>query len=306
VFYWQVASWMASQLAAWKPDAVILQGTELPELAQRAVDHGVPIIMRMLTAECPERLATAASSDGEVARLLASPLVKIVSNSRFVASLVEALFGTACEVDYPFIERAHSTVADRAAECITFINPRQIKGLDIAFDVAALLPDRRFIFAEAHILSRAERSALDRGLRNLPNVSFHPHAESLKSVYARTALLMVPSSFREAFGRVIVEACANGIPVVARNIGGIPEAMGNSGVLLDEAAPPELWAKTIESILSDPDRCAELSTAAVANAQREEFDPAVIATGFLGILRKHIDQNKARVGVDIGSLPEIG
>jgi glycosyltransferase involved in cell wall biosynthesis len=70
-------------------------------------------------------------------------------------------------------------------------------------------------------------------------------------------------------------------------MGGIPETMGTSGVMLDRADPPDLWAKTIEGILSDPDRYAGLSAIAVANAQREEFAPTAIAGRFLEIVRKH-------------------
>jgi glycosyltransferase involved in cell wall biosynthesis len=287
VFYWQVAAWLDADLAVQRPDAIVVQGTELPEIALVAVDHGVPVIMRMLTAECPERLLAAARADAAVARLLDSPRVQLVSNSRYVAGLVETLFGRPCPVDYPLIERTHSAAGDRSAACITFVNPRPIKGLDLALEVAALLPDRQFIFAESHVLSGAERKALARELRRLPNVTFRPHADSLKSAYAQTALLMVPSRFREAFGRVIIEACANGIPVVARQMGGIPETMGTSGVMLDRADPPDLWAKTIEGILSDPDRYAGLSAIAVANAQREEFAPTAIAGRFLDIVRKH-------------------
>jgi glycosyltransferase involved in cell wall biosynthesis len=99
---------------------------------------------------------------------------------------------------------------------------------------------------------------------------------------------MVPSRLREAFGRVIIEACANGIPVVARSVGGIPEAMGASGVLLAESDPPERWAEAIEAILSQPDRYADLSQRARANAAREEFDEAEITTRFMGMVQDHI------------------
>jgi hypothetical protein len=51
---------------------------------------------------------------------------------------------------------------------------------------------------------------------------------------------MVPST-DEAFGRVIVEAQVNGIPVVARRTGGIPEALGDAGVLLPPDAPGAAW-----------------------------------------------------------------
>jgi glycosyltransferase involved in cell wall biosynthesis len=295
MFYWQIAAWLDRELTARRPDAIIVQGSESHQVARVAVDHDVPVLIRMVTAECPERLFAAARGDEGVARLLDSPMVKLVSNSRYVAGLVESLFGCASPVDYPFIERAHSTVGERSADCVTFVNPRQIKGLDIALEVAALLPHRQFIFAESHVLTAAERKALGRELKRLPNVSFRRCTTSLRDVYGRTALLMAPSRFREAFGRVIVEACANGIPVVARNIGGIPEAMGSSGLLLDRTDPAELWAKSIEGILTDPDRYAELASIAVANAQRAELAPVAIAAQFLETVRIHANQEGGHV-----------
>ena len=49
-----------------------------------------------------------------------------------------------------------------------------------------------------------------------------------------TKILLVPSVVPEAFGRVIVEAHMYGIPVIAHNIGGIPEAMNGASILKQE------------------------------------------------------------------------
>jgi len=287
VFYWLVGRQLAQSLQADRPDVVIVIGTEAHQLAQVAVDHGVPVIIRMVTAEDAERLAAAASGDERIAEMLASPLVKVLSNSHYVAELVQALLDRPSDVDYPLIELKDSVAAERSATYITFVNPRQIKGLSIVLEVAALLPERRFVFAESYPLTAMERKELDEQLRKLPNVKFRPHTDNLRSLYGETALLMMPSQLREAFGRVIIEACANGIPVAARRIGGIPEAMGDSGVLLAQSDPPQRWAQAIEEILSDPDRYVRLSAKALANARREQFDAAVICARFLELAEDH-------------------
>ena len=71
-------------------------------------------------------------------------------------------------------------------------------------------------------------------------------------------LLVVPSR-SEGLGLVILEAMARGRPVIASNVGGIPELVidGETGVLV----PPEredLLADAIVALLKDSDRCERL------------------------------------------------
>ena len=89
-------------------------------------------------------------------------------------------------------------------------------------------------------------------MSGLANVSLRPRSVGLADVYRSTALLLVPSQCPEAFSRVVLEACANGIPVLASRAGGVPEAMGESGVLLDPADSADRWARAIEEILAGP------------------------------------------------------
>ena len=61
--------------------------------------------------------------------------------------------------------------------------------------------------------------------------------------YGRTVLLLAPSNHPEAFGRVVVEAQASGIPSVARDVGGLGEAVGAGGVLMPPSASAAEWAE---------------------------------------------------------------
>ena len=51
-----------------------------------------------------------------------------------------------------------------------------------------------------------------------------------KRFYDSIGLLLVPSLIEEGFPRVILEAAVNGIPTIANSLGGIPEALGDSGI----------------------------------------------------------------------------
>ena len=55
----------------------------------------------------------------------------------------------------------------------------------------------------------------------------------------------------EGFGIVFIEAQAARTPIVGSKRGGIPEAIGNAGILVDDEYDPEEVASAIESILAD-------------------------------------------------------
>jgi len=78
--------------------------------------------------------------------------------------------------------------------------------------------------------------------------------EDVPEILRATDLLLVPS-WEEPFGRTIIEAMASGVPVVATNVGGPPEILdeGPCGLVLPPRQP-QVWAKEIERLLSDPVR----------------------------------------------------
>ena len=56
--------------------------------------------------------------------------------------------------------------------------------------------------------------------------------EDFEQILARTRVLLMPSLWQEAFPLTVVEAMLRGIPVLAANTGGLPEAkLGTDGVL---------------------------------------------------------------------------
>ena len=58
-------------------------------------------------------------------------------------------------------------------------------------------------------------------------------------------------SHSESFGLVAVEAQACGTPVVAANVGGLPTAIGDAGVLVD-GHDPHVWSQHLEALLRTP------------------------------------------------------
>lgn len=65
-----------------------------------------------------------------------------------------------------------------------------------------------------------------------PNIVYRGQLPSdvLKEEYRKSDVCVIPSLWDEPFGRVVVEAAANGCAVIASNRGGIPEIVKNLGV----------------------------------------------------------------------------
>lgn len=97
--------------------------------------------------------------------------------------------------------------------------------------------------------------------------------------YSAFSMLAFPSIATETFGRVSVEAQAAGVPVLASNIGGIPETLdaGVTGLLL----PPGDVSAWCEAILKlcDPALRESMGTAAHDYVQ-QHFSTGVIAEEF--------------------------
>jgi glycosyltransferase involved in cell wall biosynthesis len=90
----------------------------------------------------------------------------------------------------------------------------------------------------------------------------------MRRIYSRTGLLLVPSTWEEGFGRVVVEAQMSGIPAVASDRGGLPEAVGDGGVLLDPDAAISAWVDAVQRIWTDRTRCLDLAARARDMAAR--------------------------------------
>jgi glycosyltransferase involved in cell wall biosynthesis len=58
---------------------------------------------------------------------------------------------------------------------------------------------------------------------------------------------------------------AQGLPVIAREISGLTEALGSAGVLVPECAPGP-WAEVLDGLVEDPRWCADLARRSRARA----------------------------------------
>jgi glycosyltransferase involved in cell wall biosynthesis len=120
------------------------------------------------------------------------------------------------------------------------------------------------------------------GELDLMSVSFVRYASpaGLIACYQR-ADLFVSTSRHEGYCLPVVEAMYKGVPVIARNTGGVPEAMDGAGVLFDEAKPEEL-AVLMARVISDGALRSEILAGQQARIQRILARP--VQEEFLGLL----------------------
>lgn len=85
----------------------------------------------------------------------------------------------------------------------------------------------------------------------LPNVCFEGYLSTaaVAACYEK-ADLFVCTSRHEGYCLPLVEAMSHGVPVIARNAGGMPEALGGGGMLFEDAEPRVL-AELMHKALSD-------------------------------------------------------
>jgi glycosyltransferase involved in cell wall biosynthesis len=110
-----------------------------------------------------------------------------------------------------------------------------------------------------------------------PNVEFLGtlgHNE-LGQVYKHARFLVLPSIWIEAFGRVAPEAMGYGLPVVASNVGGIPEVVedGVTGLLFEPGNPDDL-ARKMTQLWQDPGLCRQMGQAGRQKLIREYSEDA--------------------------------
>ncbi len=110
------------------------------------------------------------------------------------------------------------------------------------------------------------------------------HDRDLPTWFQRATVFASPSLFQEPFGMVNAEAMACATPVVGSSRGGIPEVLGEAGILVnpDEV---EAFADALASLLGKADYRAALGRAAYLRC-REMFDWDIIAQHWASFLEE--------------------
>lgn len=141
----------------------------------------------------------------------------------------------------------------------------EIKGfytlLEAAKLVTRLINDIKFVIVgDGPLKQKLIQKSIEIGINN--NVIFVGNVpyDVLPTYYAASDLFVHPS-YVESMGRVILEAQASGKPVIASNIGGIPEAVTESSAILLPPRDPKGFAQAIIKLLNDEKLSSEFGDA---------------------------------------------
>lgn len=124
--------------------------------------------------------------------------------------------------------------------------------LEAAKTVLQKMPDVHFlIVGDGPLKNRLQQKAVGLGIDDA--VEFAGFKKDMREVYPAIDILVFPSLW-EPFGNVAVEAAAYSVPVIASNVGGIPEAVadGKTGILVPPGKTDKL-AEAILYLLRNPD-----------------------------------------------------
>lgn len=228
----------------------------------------------------------------------------IVTPSKALADLYRDRLGFDCRVIGNYIPAfsgmtrpSRQTLEDRRRTgFVTMVNPSLVKGglhfLQIAAAMQKSAPATTFLAIE----SRGTRAELERLVPNtarLSNIWWLPRQADMHRLFHRTSVLLVPSLWFEAAGRVVPEAQLFGVPVVAYRVGALAEQVGNGGTLLDvperlvgrmadlpEPAEVAPWVTAIRRTLQSPQHYVDMANRAFDAATRfrpETRGPEIIS-----------------------------
>ncbi len=145
------------------------------------------------------------------------------------------------------------------------------KGASASLQALARVPGLRLVFVSPTPAGRWEAEARSLGVRE--RVIFCAETSSVERSYAAADLFLFPT-FHDAFGMVITEAMASGLPVITSRAAGASELIDEdvNGLVVEPAWDVPRLAELLQQLAADPARRATLGAAARAKVEQYTWD----------------------------------
>jgi glycosyltransferase involved in cell wall biosynthesis len=168
---------------------------------------------------------------------------------------------------------ARASVRSTARREVLFVGRVfRAKGVDLLLDALARVSGAwtASIAGDGPELSALKRQAASLGIADRVSFPGWLNGQALDTAYAHAAVVVVPSRWPEPFGIVGLEAFAHGRPVVAFNVGGIPEWLAEGvGGWLVPAGDVDALARRIALTLDHPEDARGVAQAGHERVSRE-------------------------------------
>ena len=165
------------------------------------------------------------------------------------------------------------------------------KGHEFALDALRIALDKRddlhlLLVGNATIseIQRVQKLINERGLIN--DVTITGKVENIASNMSGADLVIIPSQDHESFALTAVEAMLNELPIVATNIGGIPETIGEDGHcgFLVDPNDPNKFSQKISYIIDNDEFSKKMGANGLSRASNI-FDPKKMANEYFKLTR---------------------
>ncbi len=103
---------------------------------------------------------------------------------------------------------------------VAMVNPCAVKGIKIFVELAKAMPELAFAGVPTWGTTPEDLALM----RQASNIAILPKVDNINDLLKQSRVLLAPSVWAEARSRIVVEAMLAGVPVMASNLGGLPEA----------------------------------------------------------------------------------
>jgi glycosyltransferase involved in cell wall biosynthesis/signal peptidase I len=243
-----------------RPDVIITQLNYAPAAVMASKKLGVPVLLAVRSYEqvcphpmtminCNRRCASCRhwrkySSFMRAQRYAIENADVVYCSSKYLANTIKTFYNREVFVSYTPMDYGPNYVSSKERPSprryITMCTFLPYKGFYTFAEIARHMPQEYFL-----VVGRG-----DPDIDLPPNLTCWP--DTLPSIfYAATKIMVAPAIWPEPFGRTPLEAMANGIPVIASRIGGLPEAVGSAGVLVGDFRNYKVWVKHLCNLLEN-------------------------------------------------------
>jgi hypothetical protein len=167
---------------------------------------------------------------------------EIIANSNFIAEKFYAKWGVFVDrVEYPNVSKPNLDIYKPGkSSVILFVGDNEHKGLSVFNHLAKKLPNHKFVCYS--------RSSSTKTVSN--NVTIKPWSHSFSKDLIQCKLLIVPSQWTEAYGRVSRERYLTGGGLLVSQVGGLTETVNyNKHMLVEKYKSKSEWLKRVKHYL---------------------------------------------------------